>query len=27
VLMWWLRLLYFFGARPDDLARLYARSR
>ena len=27
VLMWWLRLLYFFGARPEDLARLYARSR
>jgi rSAM/selenodomain-associated transferase 2 len=23
VLMWRLRLLYFFGARPDDLARLY----
>jgi rSAM/selenodomain-associated transferase 2 len=26
-LMWWLRLLFFLGARPDDLARLYARSR
>jgi hypothetical protein len=23
VLMWKLRLLYFFGARPEDLARLY----
>jgi hypothetical protein len=24
-LMWRLRLMYFFGARPDDLARLYHR--
>jgi hypothetical protein len=23
LLMWRLRLLYFLGARPDDLARLY----
>jgi rSAM/selenodomain-associated transferase 2 len=25
LLMWRLRLMYFFGARPDDLARLYHR--
>ena len=24
-LMWWLRLRYFLGARPDDLARRYAK--
>ena len=24
-LMWRLRLMYFFGARPDDLARIYHR--
>jgi rSAM/selenodomain-associated transferase 2 len=24
LLMWWLRLAYFFGARPDELARRYA---
>jgi len=23
LLMWRLRLMYFLGARPDDLARLY----
>jgi hypothetical protein len=25
LLMWRLRLMYFFGARPDDLARIYYR--
>jgi hypothetical protein len=25
VLMWRLRLMYFFGAHPDELARLYQR--
>lgn len=27
LLMWWLRLRYFFGADPNELARLYQRGR